>query len=70
MGAYPDGIHTLPPVGHVTFVDGKRLVFRGFSLNALRQRVSRAQEIIRHQRRWPFRGWVGMPALQGRNDPG
>ena len=46
MGAYPDGIHTLSPVGNVTFVDGKR------------QRVSRAQEIIRHQRRWPFRGRV------------
>jgi hypothetical protein len=52
-GDYPDGIHTLSAAGDLTFVDGKRLVFRGIPRAAWVRRLTTVTRGIRRARRWP-----------------
>lgn len=67
-GDYPDGIHTLSAAGDLTFVDGKRRVFRGVPGEALARRLLNAGRAGRFARR-PFTRQAGSPALQGRGGP-
>ncbi|CCF82881.1 glucosamine inositolphosphorylceramide transferase family protein [Nitrolancea hollandica] len=67
-GDYPDGIHTLSEAGGLTFVDGKRLVFRGMPRKQWVRRLTTAVRFIRRPRR-PTAHQVGSVSLRPRGNP-